>query len=357
MKVVTVIGVRPQFIKAAAVSQQFRKAGVREVLVHTGQHYDYSMNKVFFEQLGLPKPDYVLPKDGFSCTGWSRICAAAEAVAGILARECPDWVLVYGDANPALSGALAAVRTGIPLAHVEAGLRSGDFRMIEEGNRKVIDRLADILFAPTETAVKNLNSEGLFRGVYLVGDVMYNVLMENLPRAADSNILQKLDLVQGKYALATVHRAENVNNPAVLRRILDGLERVAAHLLPVVVPAHPGLSHKLTIFGLVTNRVRMIDPQPYLDMLWLVKNAALVLTDSGGLQKEACWLQTPCVVLRNSTEWVETVTSGWADLAGNDPENIFQTARQQLDNRSRRLISWQSSAGAAARIVDILLSR
>lgn len=356
MKIATVIGVRPQFVKAAAVSPRLREVGIREVLIHTGQHSDRLMSAAFFEDFGLPEPDYRLRVDGRSGR-WARIAEAVREVAGILRLERPNLVLVYGDADPALIGALAAARTGVSLAHVEAGLRAGDLRMAEEANRRMIGWMAALLFAPTETAAENLRRERVPGEIHLVGDVMLDTLRETLPRAAESGVLRRLGLEPKGYAVATVHRAEAADDPAVLRGVLEGLDRVAEWLLPVILPAYPRLARRTREFGLAPRRVRLAEPLSYPDMIWLLKNATLALTDSGGLQKEACWLGVPCVVLRDATEWAEAVASGWSALAGTDPERIFQAARRQLFGGPRPSAPWRPPGGAAARIVGILARR
>lgn len=315
MKVVTVIGARPQFIKAAAVSRVLRK-DYTEILVHTGQHYDQNMSDIFFEELEIPKPDYNLGIG--SASHGAQTGRMLEVVESVLLKESPDWVLVYGDTNSTLAGALAAVKLHIPVAHVEAGLRSHNRRMPEEINRVLTDHSADMLFAPTLTAVENLRREGIPENkIYLVGDVMYDAALYYGTRAEQiSNILDKLELEPGKYILATVHRAENTDDPARLKAIFEGLAR-AARELPVVLPLHPRTRAALEqeeLLEKVTDFIKIIKPVGYLDMVMLEKNARLVATDSGGVQKEAFFYRVPCVTLREETEWVELVELGWNRL-------------------------------------------
>ncbi len=320
MKVVSVVGARPQFIKAAAVSRVLRRRH-EEVLLHTGQHYDDLMSDVFFRELDLPRPDVNL---GVGSASHGR--QTGEMLIGIervLQEERPDRVLIYGDTNSTLAGALAAAKLGIPLAHVEAGLRSFNRTMPEEINRVVADRLSDFLFCPTRTAVENLAREGITSGVHLVGDVMYDILLWSLPLAERrSGILERLGVVPGTYLLATVHRAGNTDIRENLAAIVAGLNATGE---PVVFPLHPRTRLALDRWGIVpTENVRLIEPVGYLDMLVLEKNARLILTDSGGVQKEAYWLGVPCLTLREETEWVETVEAGWNILVGTSVERLIE---------------------------------
>lgn len=325
MKVVTVVGARPQFVKAAPVSRALRAGGHEELLVHTGQHFDDLMSKVFFEELALPAPDVDL---GVGSGPHGRQTGAMLAgVEEVLLARRPDVVLVYGDTNSTLAGALAAVKLGLPLAHVEAGLRSFNRAMPEEHNRVLTDHCADLLLCPTRTAVEHLAREGLTRGVRLVGDVMLDAVLANVARARAraSSPADALGLAPRSYLLATVHRPYNTDDPAALRRILEALEAVGE---PVVLPVHPRTRARLAgLEGLRLERVRLIDPVGYLDMLRLLDGCRLVLTDSGGVQKEAYFLGVPCVTLRPETEWVETVEAGWNVLAGDDPARIVALAR------------------------------
>lgn len=314
MKILTVIGARPQFIKAAAVSRVLRAAeGVEEILVHTGQHYSENMSDIFFQELEIPCPDYNLGiGSGSHGVQTGKMLAAIEEV---LLKEKPHLVIVYGDTNSTLAGALAAAKLHIPVAHVEAGLRSFNRRMPEEINRVVTDHVADILFAPTVMAVENLKREGIpDNKIYLVGDVMYDAALYYGNKAEkESQILHKLNLKPQSYILATVHRAENTDDPERLRVIFAGLNLVAEKV-PVVLPLHPRTRIALVKEKLpanMTGNIKIIEPVGYLDMIMLEKNARLIVTDSGGVQKEAFFYQVPCVTLRTETEWVELVELGW----------------------------------------------
>ncbi len=321
MKIVTIIGARPQFIKASPVSKALQIAGHQEFLVHTGQHYDYGMSQVFFDELGLPEPDVNL--DIGSGKHGSQTGQMLIGIEKILLKEKPDWALVYGDTNSTLAGALAAVKLHIPLAHVEAGLRSFNREMPEEHNRVLTDHCADLLFCPTLTAVDNLAKEGISTGVHLVGDTMYDAVLHFSNIALrSSTIMADLELQKKGYLLATVHRPSNTDIPANLRNILSALAQADE---PVVLPLHPrtrAVVKDMHIALADWPNIRVIDPQGYLDMLMLEQNARMILTDSGGMQKEACWLNVPCITLREETEWVETVQSGWNTLTGPDPARI-----------------------------------
>lgn len=318
MKVLTVVGARPQFIKAAPVSRALRRVAT-EVLVHTGQHFDANMSDVFFEELGIPAPDHHLGIGGGShgvMTG-----AMLARLEEVILAERPDRVLVYGDTNSTLAGALAAVKLHVPVAHVEAGLRSFNRRMPEEINRIMADHVSDLLFAPTASAVQWLAAEGITRGVHEVGDVMLDAVRMFLPRAEEhSDVRARLDLEPGGYYLATIHRAENTDDPERLRELLMGLGRADR---PVIWPMHPRTRGQLTALGLeLPPTVRAVGPAGYLDMLQLQRGAAAVLTDSGGVQKEACFLGVPCITLREETEWTETVEQGWNVLVGADANRL-----------------------------------
>lgn len=334
MKIVSVVGARPQFIKAAPMSRAIRRKHV-ELLVHTGQHYDHSMSQVFFQELDIPKPAINLGV-GSGSHGWQtgQMLVRLESV---LLSEKPDWLLVYGDTNSTLAGALAAAKLGIKVAHVEAGLRSFNRSMPEEVNRVLTDHVSDLLFCPSQTAAANLASEGIVRGVRVVGDVMADALAYYAKQARmTSNVLARLGLVRGNYFVATVHRAENTDSPmrlSAIMRALDALQRT------VVFPAHPRTRKFLSEFGYSPSRnVLLIEPLGYLDMIRLEEGACAILTDSGGVQKEAYWLGVPCVTLREETEWVETVQCGWNVLAGVDPERIVQAARSFVPPKTRPVL-------------------
>ncbi|NJC95736.1 MAG: UDP-N-acetylglucosamine 2-epimerase (non-hydrolyzing) [Anaerolineales bacterium] len=352
MKVVTVVGARPQFIKAAPVSKALRKAGHTEFLLHTGQHYDHGMSQVFFEGLGLPAPDINL--DVRSGEHGAQTGRMLEGIEAVLLAEKPDWVVVYGDTNSTLAGALAAVKIHIPLAHVEAGLRSHNRRMPEEHNRILTDHCADLLLCPTKTAVENLTKEGLTRGVHEVGDPMYDaVLMFSQKAKERSNIVKKLGLQRGCYILVTIHRAYNTDDPAALKTILSVLQAVKE---TIVFPVHPRTLQKLKEYDLessIQKNLFLIDPVDYLDMLMLEQNARMILTDSGGIQKEAYFFAVPCLTLRPETEWVETIQSGWNLLVGIDLEKILGGLKHTfpLADRQPELFGNGHSAATIVRLL------
>jgi len=325
MKIISVVGARPQFIKAAPVSRALRQVA-HEVLVHTGQHYDYDMSAIFFEELHIAPPDYDLGI-GSGPHGWQTGQMLIH-IEEVLVKEEPDWVLVYGDTNSTLAGALAAVKLHIPLAHVEAGLRSFNREMPEEHNRVLTDHAADLLLCPTQTAVDHLTREGVTHGVHLVGDVMYDAVLYNTALAEKrSDALNRLGLAPGSYALATIHRPHNTDDPAQLQAILAALQAIAADY-PVVFPVHPRTRQRLA--ELTTSHspgLQLIEPVGYLDMLILERHARLILTDSGGVQKEAYFFAVPCLTLRRETEWIETVETGWNRLVGDDLASIVRLAR------------------------------
>jgi UDP-N-acetylglucosamine 2-epimerase len=324
MKVLTIAGARPQFVKAAAFSRAVRKHHT-EVLVHTGQHYDPMLSDIFFEELSIPKPDHHLGV-GSGAHG-IQTGQMLERLEPVLEQEAPDWVVVFGDANSTLAGALAAAKLHLPLAHVEAGLRSFNRAMPEEINRIVVDHVADLLFCPTQTAVDHLTREGLADRAHLTGDIMYDTLLAHLPLAERrSGIIERLGLAPGGFALVTVHRAANTDDLAALERILDALALLDE---PVVFPMHPRVRLALMSSDLETPpNVQAIEPVGYLEMLALQRGARVVLTDSGGVQKEAYLLGTPAVTLREDTEWPETLVGGWNVLAGSDPRRIAEAAHR-----------------------------
>jgi UDP-GlcNAc3NAcA epimerase len=328
MRVLTVIGNRPQFIKAAAVSQHLRRSA-EEVLVHTGQHYDRELSDLFFEELEVPPPDHMLGAgSGSTAEQTGRIMTALEP---LVAEISPDAVLVYGDTNSTLAGALVAAKATRPLAHAEAGMRSFDRSMPEEVNRIVADRLSGLLLCSTGTAVENLEREGLGESARLVGDVMVDLALALGPVAEQrSGALERLDLEPGAYLLATAHRAGNVDDPARLRALVSVLAAAAGEA-PVVFPVHPRTRARLRDAGLEAALgeagVRDIEPLGYLDLTALLRRARAVLTDSGGMQKEAYVAGVPCVTLRDTTEWVETVERGWNRLVDLDPAAAIAALR------------------------------
>ena len=320
LKIVTVIGARPQFVKAATVSRVVAQTeGLREVLVHTGQHFDANMSDIFFEEMQIPRPDHHLGIGGGSHGAMTG--RQLEAIEAVLLQEKPDWVLVYGDTNSTLAGALAAVKLHIPVAHVEAGLRSFNRRMPEEINRILTDHAATKLMAPTETAMRNLRAEGLpEQRLSLVGDVMYDASLFYREHARRPAWFAAMGLKEGGFALATVHRAENTDDSDRLRQIIAGLGGAG---LPVVLPLHPRTRGRLQALQIeIPASLHIVDPVGYLEMVWLEENCALVATDSGGVQKEAYFFGKPCVTLRDETEWVELVETGWNTLTGADSGRI-----------------------------------
>lgn len=323
MKILTVVGARPQFVKAAAVSRILRKEHT-EVLVHTGQHYDERMSEVFFRELGIPEPDYNLEvgSAGHSVQTGEMLIRMEP----IFEKEKPDWVLVYGDTNSTLAGALVASKLHIPVAHVEAGLRSFNREMPEEINRVLTDHVSQLLFCPAQKAVENLKLEGVTSGVHVVGDVMYDAVLRHSDAAEKkSSILKLLALKPKQYLLATVHRASNVDDTEKLLNILETFAMLGE---TVVFPVHPRTRKAIEAAGFsIGENVKLVEPVGYLDMLWLEKNARMILTDSGGVQKEAYWFATPCATLREETEWVETVESGWNVVVGIERERILNTVR------------------------------
>ena len=327
-KIVTVLGARPQFIKASVVSHAIQASGLlKEVLVHTGQHFDPNMSDVFFAELGIRKPDYFLDVHGGghgAMTG--RMLAEVEQV---LLQEEPDALLVYGDTNSTLAGALAAAKLHVPVAHVEAGLRSFNRAMPEELNRLVADQLSDLRFAPTDEAVVHLKREGFVtETIHQVGDVMHDAVQHFGERTVAKPLNERLG-VEGPFALATIHRAENTDDPARLKAIITGLEAVHTQL-PVVFPVHPRTRKALSESSLQP-ALHLGEPVGYVEMLQLEKSAAVVVTDSGGMQKEAFFQGTPCVTARTETEWVELVEHGWNRLADpNDPVSIPQAVEAAL---------------------------
>jgi UDP-GlcNAc3NAcA epimerase len=317
MKIVTIVGARPQFVKAAMVSRILtRTDGAQELLVHTGQHFDHSMSDVFFVELGIADPVHFLGVSGGShgeMTG--RMLASIEQV---LEAEKPDAVLIYGDTNSTLAGALAAAKLHIPVAHVEAGLRSFNMRMPEEVNRIIADRLSTHLYCPTDLAVRNLATEGITNNVHNVGDVMFDAALKFAALAeTHGTIMDELGLTPRNYALVTCHRAENTDDSERLTQIISGLAKLSEDMT-VILPLHPRTRKCIKLFGLesLTGHIRFIEPVSYLNMIQLESGAKLILTDSGGVQKEAFFFSVPCITMRDETEWTETVDLGWNTLVG-----------------------------------------
>ena len=351
MKIVTVVGARPQFIKAAAISRVIRDdylGKVEEVLVHTGQHYDENMSQVFFKELDIPQPKYNLEISGGQHGAMTG--RMLEAVENVLLQEKPDWLLIYGDTNSTLAGALAAAKLHIPVAHVEAGLRSFNMRMPEEINRILADHVSSLLFCPTETAVNNLKAEGVSKGVHNVGDVMYDVALFYRDHARQqSTILNDLNLPSGGFALTTCHRAENTDDPKRLGGILSALAEVAKQL-SVVLPLHPRTRKLIGEYGLSHHLAALIvtEPLPFLDMVALEQTARVILTDSGGVQKEAFFYGVPCITMRDETEWVETVDLGWNRLAGASSTSITSAVIDIMQDCRKTVNSTPYGQGRAA---------
>jgi UDP-N-acetylglucosamine 2-epimerase len=336
MKVLSIVGARPQFIKAAPVDKVLRADGHEHILLHTGQHYDYGMSKVFFDELDIPEPDINLEigSDSHARQTGKMLIGVEE----VIIREMPDWVLVYGDTNSTLAGALAAVKLNHALAHVEAGLRSFNRQMPEEHNRVLTDHCSTLLFCPSQTAVDNLTREGISSGVHLVGDVMYDAVLHiGSVARIQSTILKRLDLTPKSYLVATIHRPYNTDNPQNLHTILEAFNQIDE---TIIFPVHPRTQKRINEFGLNNHLAEIhnlitIPPVSYLDMLMLEQNARFIVTDSGGMQKEAYFLGVPCLTLRPETEWVETIENGWNRLIELKP-NVLRQALERINIPSSR---------------------
>lgn len=349
------MGARPQFVKAAVISRALlQHEDVEEILVHTGQHYDANMSDVFFEEMEIPKPKYNLSINGMDHGAMTG--QMLEKIEEVLKIENPDWVLVYGDTNSTLAGALAAKKKHIKVAHIEAGLRSFNMRMPEEVNRILTDRISDILFAPTLTAVNNLSIEGydnLDSDIIRCGDVMLDA---SVFYAKKSKELRKLSssILEGDFILCTLHRAENTDNPDRLKNIVDALNEIH-QTTRIVLPLHPR-TKKLLDQNKLTLQVDILEPVGYFDMIELLKNCNLVMTDSGGLQKEAYFFNKCCVTLRDETEWVELVDNGFNILTGADKDMIKQGVHQMLSNKPDFSKELYGDGHAGEKIVDALLT-
>jgi UDP-GlcNAc3NAcA epimerase len=356
LKVLTVIGARPQFIKAGPVSKAFRKLGIAETVVHTGQHYDHSMSQVFFDELGLEPPQINLNVG--SGTHGIQTGTMLSALDPILFSQKPDWVLVYGDTNSTLAGALSAAKLHIPVAHVEAGLRSFNRSMPEELNRLVADTLSDLLFAPTEVGVANLIAEGVaMHRIHMVGDVMYDAALMYGQLAQERDTLVRLGLMRNEFSLATIHRAENTDNPTRLLAIADGLIQ-ASKSLKIIWPVHPRTRKMLVSSNLearLAHHITLAEPLGYLDMLQLERNAAVIVTDSGGVQKEAFFFRVPCVTLRDETEWTELIDLGWNCLCSPTDGASISAAILSRQNVNGRTGSPYGDGNAALKIAESLV--
>jgi len=349
MKIVSIVGARPQFIKAAAVSRKLREAH-QEILLHTGQHYDYEMSGVFFDGLELPRPDVCLEVG--SGTHGAQTGNMLKAIEEVLLTERPDYVLVYGDTNSTLAGALAASKLSIRLAHVEAGLRSFNRKMPEEINRVVTDHVSNLLLCPSDTAVENLAAEGITRNVHQVGDVMLDVLNWAKERAdaKGREVLEQFGVKKQGYLLATIHRSENTDDVERLSEILKAFNAVDE---PIIFPVHPRSRKMMNEMGFRPGRnLKLTEPIGYVDMVALTGSARCVMTDSGGLQKETFWLGVPCLTIRNETEWVETVTCGWNVLVGKKLNHLADMVKSIVPPRDRP--SLYGDGAAAAKCVQLL---
>ena len=373
MKIVTIIGARPQFIKAAVVSRAIANFNkdvtsssllVTEVIVHTGQHYDRNMSDVFFEEMRSPRPDYFLNINGLSHGAMTG--QMLDKIETVLVEEKPDFVLVYGDTNTTLGGALAAAKLHLTVAHVEAGLRSFNRKMPEEINRVLTDHVANFLFCPTKQAVENLKAEGLIEkelavsnnnGTYpihnpnvcLIGDVMLDAAIYYKKRARKPQLA-----LPGKFILATIHRAENTDNTVRLKSIFDGFEKIGKEV-PIILPLHPRTRKTIEAADLkISDSIKIIDPVSYLEMIYLLENCMLVMTDSGGLQKEAFFFKKPCITMRDETEWVELVEHGFNILTGAETENIYDAYKAIIETDLDFSIELYGDGKAGERIVDFL---
>lgn len=351
MKIITVLGARPQFIKAAAFSRAVKNySSIKEVIVHTGQHYDQNMSDVFFEEMDIPKPKYILRTGGKSHGAMTG--QQLESIEKILLEEQPDLVLVYGDTNSTLAGALAAVKLHIPIAHIEAGLRSFNRTMPEEINRILTDQISDYLFVPSESAKQNLINEGINKNkIFVVGDIMYDVSLYYKEKMQKPRWFDDLKLNQ--FILCTIHRAENTDDINKLANIFKGLGLSNKN---IVLPLHPRTVSKIKQYGLdIPKNIRVVKPVGYLDMVWLEINSVLIVTDSGGVQKEAYFHKKHCVTLREETEWVELVNAGFNKLVGSDADVIFDSILT-LDNRVIENTNIYGEGDTAYKILDNLSS-
>ncbi|MCP4177779.1 MAG: UDP-N-acetylglucosamine 2-epimerase (non-hydrolyzing) [bacterium] len=338
MKIITIIGARPQFIKAATISRAIRKfnlqkqTDISEIIIHTGQHFDKNMSDVFFQEMNIPKPDINL--NIHSLNHGAMTGKMLEKIESFLLKEKPDWVLVYGDTNSTIAGSLAASKLHFKIAHIEAGLRSFNMRMPEEINRILTDRISDVLFCPTEASIKNLAKEGFkdFNcAVIKIGDVMFDSVLHYKQFAKKPDSINECKL-NNNYMLITLHREENIENKQNFDNILNALLKISEEKL-IIISAHPRLKKKLANSQIFKNAFYTIPPCSYLEMLWLLNHCELVMTDSGGLQKEAFFLKKKCITLRNETEWVETLNSGWNLLGGNKSSSIIEAYNKMIDKK------------------------
>ena len=351
-KIITIVGARPQFIKAAAVSRALEKyEHITELIVHTGQHFDKNMSDVFFEEMKIPYPAYNLEINSLSHGAMTG--RMLEEIEKVLLKENPDYVLVYGDTNSTLAGALAAKKLLIPVAHVEAGLRSFNMKMPEEINRILTDRISDILFCPTDTAVENLKKEGFdnLKNIKIVknGDVMYDAALFYSQYSRKPQV----DLPE-KYILATVHRAENTDYPERLTAIFEAFEEISQKFMPVVLPLHPRTRKILAKNNIQPKYTILIDPVGYLEMIWLITHSTLIMTDSGGLQKEAFFFKKFCITLRDETEWIELVENGFNTVVGADKQKIISAVEHALSSQPDFKINLYGTGNASEIIAETL---
>lgn len=355
MKIVTVIGARPQFVKAATVSREFKKAGVNEIIVHTGQHFDHNMSQVFFDELEIPQPHYHLEISGLNHGAMTG--RMLEKIEEVLVKENPDCVLVYGDTNSTLAGALAAVKLHIPVAHVEAGLRSYEMKMPEEVNRILTDRVSSWLFCPTQTAITNLENEG-YRNfpcrISNVGDVMYDAVLYYRNKVSSGNsIIHDLKLNGKPFVLATLHRAENTNDANRLKQICEAFNEIN-NQIEIILPLHPRTKAFINKENIALH-ARVIDPVGYLDMLALLDGCKMVMTDSGGLQKEAYFFEKFCITLRDQTEWIELVEIGANVLAGASKNKIVSQFNLHQTTIIKTVRTLYGDGHAAKKIVQEII--
>ena len=354
MKLMTIIGARPQFIKAAVVSREIAKhSEIKEIIVHTGQHFDANMSEIFFEQMHIPKPDYNLEINSLSHGAMTG--RMIEKIEEVLLDEKPDWILIYGDTNSTIAGSLAAKKLHIKVAHVEAGLRSFNRNMPEEINRILTDKISDILFCPTDTAVQNLQNEGIGKNsltqIVKCGDVMQDAAIFY------TDLAQKPEIeVPEEFILATIHRAENTDDPKRLTSIFNALNKIS-HKLPIILPLHPRTKKIISISKLITTNSQLIfiDPVGYLEMIYLLQNCSLVMTDSGGLQKEAFFFRKPCVTLRDETEWVELVENGFNEIVGANENKIISGYKKMSKKQNDFNINLYGNGEASEKIINKLL--
>jgi UDP-N-acetylglucosamine 2-epimerase len=355
MSVFLIVGTRPQIIKSAPVIQEAMKQGLLIQIIHTGQHYDYALSQIFFEEFSHPEPFVNL-----NVGSGSHVFQTVEIMTRLekhIVNEKPSLVLVPGDTNSALAGALASVKLGILVAHLESGARSYDMKMAEEINRRLIDHCAQILFAPTSNCKRNLEHESVTGEIYQTGDTMYDVFVNFKDKADQNDITDKLGLTDKEYAILTTHRAENVDDPAKLKRMLQAIRKAE---MPIIFPIHPRTKNRLNENGISLNgtNIQPIDPVGYIEMLAILKHAKIAITDSGGLQKEAFWSKTPCITIRDRTEWIETVDLGVNFVTDVDPDRIVHAIRFIQDNYNEIKSRFKSNpfgdGHASEKIVKIL---